>query len=192
MVHIDRIYTQSGDAGQTGLGDGRRVSKLHPRIAASGSVDEINCALGVAAAATTDASVHRVLRTLQQFLFDLGADLCVPLPASGLDPLPSRIHPAHVLMLEHQIDEFSARLEPLRSFVLPGGTPGAAALHHARAICRRAELDVLTLHQTEPLNQSLLVAMNRLSDLLFVLARIANADGKTDVLWEPGAGLRPM
>ncbi len=189
MVHIDRIYTRSGDRGETGLGDGSRVSKLNSRIVAGGSVDETNCAVGVAIAAGASAEVATVLIALQQFLFDLGADLCVPLPVEGPDPLPCRISQAHVETLEGLIDRFTEQLEPLKSFVLPGGHPSAAALHLARSICRRAEIDVLRLHETQPLNGSLLVALNRLSDLLFVLARVANSYGTSDVLWEPGNGL---
>lgn len=189
MVHLDRIYTRSGDKGQTGLGDGQRVSKLHPRIVAGGSVDETNCAIGTAIAAGANDELTRVLKSLQQFLFDLGADLCVPVPAEGPDPLPSRINESHVQILENLIDRFTDRLEPLRSFILPGGSPTAAALHLARSICRRAELDVLRLPDNNAASSSLLKALNRLSDLLFVLARIANDDGRTDVVWNPGIGL---
>lgn len=189
MVHIDRIYTRSGDQGETGLGDGQRVSKLHPRIVAGGSVDETNCAIGAAISAGASDELTLVLKSLQQFLFDLGADLCVPAPADGPDLLPSRINDVHVQTLESLIDRFTARLEPLRSFILPGGSPTAAALHLARSICRRAELDVLRLQATEEVSASLVIALNRLSDLLFVLARIANSDGRTDILWNPGIGL---
>ena len=189
MVHIDRIYTRSGDQGQTGLGDGQRVSKLNPRIVAGGSVDETNCAIGTAVSAGASDELTAVLKSLQQFLFDLGADLCVPVPAEGPDPLPSRINDGHVQTLEKLIDRFTARLEPLRSFILPGGSPTAAALHLARSICRRAELDVLRLQATEEVSSPVVIALNRLSDLLFVLARIANDDGRTDVLWNPGIGL---
>ena len=189
MVHIDRIYTRSGDGGETGIGSGERVSKLHLRIVAGGSVDETNCALGVALAASPNPQISSLLVTLQQFLFDLGADLCVPLPESGEDPLPGRVHQDHVKKLEGLIDYFCENLQPLESFVLPGGHPAAAALHLARSICRRAEVDVLRLHQQEPLNPAMLISLNRLSDLLFVLARVANDNGQTDVLWEPGKGL---
>lgn len=189
VVHIDRIYTRSGDHGETGLGDGQRVSKLHPRIVAGGSVDETNCAIGTAIAAGACEELTLVLKSLQQFLFDLGADLCVPKPADGPDPLPARIGESHVQLLEAMIDRFTTRLEPLRSFILPGGSPTAAALHLARAICRRAELDVLRLQSADAVSSSLLIALNRLSDLLFVLARIANNDGRTDILWNPGIGL---
>jgi cob(I)alamin adenosyltransferase len=190
MVYLDRIYTRGGDQGQTSLGDGQRVSKLHPRIEAGGTVDELNCALGLAGAALPPEALRPVLAALQQFLFDVGADLCVPLPEpGGKDLLPGRIGAKHVLQLEALIDRFNDRLSPLRSFILPGGSPAAAALHLARAVCRRAERDVLRLMQTEPLNESLLTALNRLSDLLFVLARIASDEGRTDVLWQGGLGL---
>jgi len=190
MVYLDRIYTRGGDHGQTSLGDGQRVSKLHLRIEAGGTVDELNCALGLASASEPPEVLRPVLGALQQFLFDVGADLCVPLPeAGGRDLLPARIGAKHVLQLESLIDRFNDRLSPLNSFILPGGSPTAAALHLARAVCRRAERDVLRLMQTEALNDSLLTALNRLSDLLFVLARIANDEGRSDVLWQGGLGL---
>ncbi|MEY3174601.1 MAG: hypothetical protein RLZZ436_2515 [Planctomycetota bacterium] len=190
MVHLDRIYTRGGDRGQTSLGDGQRVSKLHPRVEAGGTVDELNCALGAALAAAESDALRPVLTALQQFLFDLGADLCVPLPEpGGRDLLPGRIGPKHVQQLESLIDRFNERLSPLSSFILPGGSPAAAALHLSRAVCRRAERDVLRLMQSEELNESLLTALNRLSDLLFVLARVANDDGRADILWQGGRGL---
>lgn len=189
MVHIDRIYTRSGDEGQTGLGNGERVSKVHPRIVAGGSVDETNSAIGLALAHGPSEEISSVLVALQQFLFDLGADLCVPKPQDAPDPLPNRITHEHVARLERLIDHFSARVGPLTSFVLPGGNVTAASLHLARGICRRAEVDVLRLHATTPVNPSLLISLNRLSDLLFVLARAANNNGLTDVLWKPGHGL---
>ena len=189
MVHIDRIYTRSGDEGQTGLGSGERVPKVHPRIIAGGSVDETNSAIGLALAHGPGEEISTVLKALQQFLFDLGADLCVPKPENEPDPLPNRISQDHVRKLERLIDHFSAHVGPLTSFVLPGGNLSAAALHLARSICRRAEIDVLRLHATTPINPSLLISLNRLSDLLFVLARATNNNGLTDVLWRPGQGL---
>ena len=129
---------------------------------------------------------------LQQLLFDLGADLCVPLPAADQkDLLPARISAEHVQRLERLIDHFTDQLQPLSSFVLPGGTQAAACLHMARAVCRRAEVDALRLQQQQALNPHLLIALNRLSDLLFVMARAANHNGQSDVLWQPGAGLPP-
>lgn len=189
MVHIDRIYTRSGDKGQTGLGDGERVSKNHPRIIAGGSIDETNSAIGLAIAHGPEPEISSVLTALQQFLFDLGADICVPKPAEGPDPLQNRISRDHVEKLERLIDHFSAKVGPLTSFVLPGGNLTASALHLARSVCRRAEIDVLCLHATSPVNPSLLISLNRLSDLLFVLARATNNNGLKDVLWQPGQGL---
>jgi cob(I)alamin adenosyltransferase len=191
MVHIDKVYTRGGDAGLTSVGDGSRVPKTHPRIRASGSVDEVNCVLGTAAAAAgVSPELEQTLRELQQFLFDLGADLTVPLPEDAASDTCPRTTADHVARMEEMIDRFSARLQPLQSFILPGGAPAAAALHLARAVCRRAELDVLELRQVAELNPQLTIALNRLSDLLFVLARIANDDGRTDVLWQPGGALQ--
>lgn len=189
MVHLDRIYTRSGDNGTTGLGDGRRVSKLNPRIVAGGSVDETNCAIGVAISAQPPMELLSILSTLQQFLFDLGADVCIPLPVQGDDSFPGRMNQTHVDKLERLIDHFTDSLEPLGSFILPGGHAAAAALHLARAICRRAELETQRLHEQEPINPLMLVCLNRLSDLLFVLARVANDNGRGDVLWQPGVSL---
>lgn len=184
MVRLDRIYTRGGDHGMTSTGDGQRVSKLCARIVAGGSVDETNCAIGVAIAAGTTAELRDVLATLQQFLFDLGADLCVPLPANGQpDLLKARLTNDDTQQLERLIDRFIERQASLDSFILPGGSLAAAQLHLARGVCRRAELDVLRMQETEPLNPELAICLNRLSDLLFVLARAANDDGKNDVLW---------
>lgn len=186
MVRLDRIYTRSGDGGMTSTGGGQRVSKLNARIVAGGSVDETNCALGVAIAAGTTAELSDILNGLQQFLFDLGADLCVPLPTNGEnDIMPTRLTNDDATQLERLIDRFSERQTPLTSFILPGGSPAAAQLHLARSFCRRAELDVIRLQESEPLNPAIAVCLNRLSDLLFVLARAANNDGKQDVLWKP-------
>jgi len=190
MVRLDRIYTGGGDQGQTSLGDGLRVSKLHPRIMSGGAVDETNCAIGAALAAGPPECLRVLLPALQQFLFDLGADICVPLPAPGQqDLLPQRISSEHVTQLETLIDRFNAELAPLSSFILPGGSPSAAALHLARSVCRRAELEVLRLSAGEALNPQILICLNRLSDLLFVLARIANDSGRSDILWQAGSAL---
>ncbi len=190
MVRLDRIYTGGGDTGETSLGDGLRVSKLHPRIIAGGAVDELNCALGTALAANPPETLHTLIPALQQFLFDLGADICVPLPVDDKpDLLPRRIDGHHVTQLEALIDRYNAELTALNSFILPGGTPSAAALHLSRSICRRAELEVLRLASSEPLNTAILIALNRLSDLLFVLARVANDNGRGDILWKAGSGL---
>jgi len=183
MVYLSRIYTKAGDGGETGLGDGTRVLKCCPRVSAYGDVDELNAVLGFAAGA--DGPHQGLIRSIQNDLFDLGADLCVPPSAPGPGSV-FRMTASQPERLEREIDRLNERLQPLRSFVLPGGTPLAAWLHLARTVCRRAERSVVALMQTESVNPSVLVYLNRLSDLLFVLARVANDDGKADVLWEPG------
>ncbi len=185
MVYLNRIYTKSGDQGETSLGDGQRVRKDHPRVVAYGDVDELNASIGVAL--TVDGVPEAdLLRGIQNDLFDLGGDLCFPVGANEEAGKNLRITAGQVEKLEKAIDRLNEHLEPLRSFVLSGGTPAAAALHLARTVCRRAERSVVTLVSSEPINQQVLTYLNRLSDLLFVLARIANNHGKTDVLWEPG------
>lgn len=187
MVHLSRIYTRTGDDGSTGLGDGSRRPKHDLRIAAYGTVDEANCVLGVALAQPQGLEPRLVerLRAIQNELFDLGSDLCVPGPAGE----KLRILPSYVTRLERWIDEENARLEPLRSFVLPGGSPAAAHLHHARTVVRRAERLVSECLAREPggVNPEVLKYLNRLSDLLFVFARLVNREGRDDVLWQPGA-----
>jgi cob(I)alamin adenosyltransferase len=177
-VRLDRIYTRGGDKGQTSLGDGSRVSKLDPLVRAYGAVDELNSLLGWARCATGDERLPRI----QNELFDLGADLSVPF-AEGDDRL--RITQAYVERLEADCDEANSGLPELRSFVLPGGGEAAARLHVARAVCRRAELTVLVAAGERPVNALASVYLNRLSDLLFILAR-AHA-GANEVLWQPGA-----
>jgi cob(I)alamin adenosyltransferase len=184
VVYLNRLYTRSGDGGETGLGDGSRVPKTHPRVAALGAVDELNAALGVALAADLSGPVRDALAGIQNGLFDLGADLAVPLAANG--PTRLRVTAEQVTDLEQRIDGTTARLEPLTSFVLPGGSPASSALHLARAVCRRAEVETLRLAGVEPLNPQLAIYLNRLSDLLFAAARLANDGGKRDVLWSPG------
>lgn len=191
MVRLDRIYTRGGDRGITSLGDGQRVPKTHPRIAAYGSVDELNCVLGLAVRQPgLPRAARALLARIQNDLFDLGADLAVP---RALDETPGkrlRITAAQVEGLEAAIDGYTARLQPLQSFVLPGGTAGAAWLHLARTVCRRAELQVAHLleSESEHVGEQALVYLNRLADLLFVMARWANDGGHGDVLWVPGAG----
>lgn len=194
MVRLNRIYTRTGDDGTTGLGDGSRLPKHHLRIAAYGTVDELSSTLGLALASHFPVSggpggedaLRTLLRQIQNDLFDVGADLCVPGgPDQGL-----RIRPAYVEALEAEIDRHNERLEPLSSFVLPGGNPLAAHLHVARTVCRRAERLVSELAAREAagaVNPDVLRYLNRLSDLLFVLARVANDEGRADVLWRPGA-----
>lgn len=185
MVHLSRIYTRTGDDGSTGLGDGSRRAKHDLRIAAYGTVDEANSALGVALAQGLPARLAERLRQVQNELFDVGSDLCVPGPAGE----KLRLVPLYTERLERWIDEENARLAPLRSFVLPGGSAAASHLHLARTVVRRAERLVAELLERErgAVNPEVLRYLNRLSDLLFVLARVANDDGRGDVLWRPGA-----
>jgi len=185
MVYLSRIYTKSGDGGDTGLGDGTRVAKDHPRVEAYGQVDELNAVLGLvgACAGVPEASL---LRAIQNDLFDVGADLCVPPTEGEPDGGRLRVTAAQAERLEHAIDLLNEGLEPLQSFILPGGTMAAAWLHLARTVCRRAERAVVTLAKTSPVNPQVVIYLNRLSDFLFVLARVANDGGKQDVLWVPG------
>jgi cob(I)alamin adenosyltransferase len=186
MVYLDRIYTKSGDEGQTSLGDGSRVPKTDSRIVAYGTVDELNSLIGVVIVAGPPEAVASQLRHIQNDLFDLGADLCVP-AASGPDAEGRlRVDSEQVSQLEHWIDSATAQLEPLKSFVLPGGTSASAHLHLARTVCRRAEIKVLALAESAPINPQVTIYLNRLSDLLFVWARLCNDGGKSDVLWVPG------
>ena len=190
MVYLSKIYTRSGDGGETSLGDGSRVAKTHPRIAAYGTVDELNSVLGLCLLSELPADYAEWLSQVQNDLFDVGADLCVPeKPKSDqleLDPEPLRVTPGQATRLEGWIDRANEKLEPLRSFVLPGGSPQSAHLHHARTVCRRGELAVQHLCEVECVNPAVLTYLNRLSDLLFVLARSCNDEGRGDVLWKPG------
>ena len=171
-VRLTRIYTGGGDRGETSLGDGTRVPKLDCRIAAFGAVDELNSHIGLALAAELPDELRDVLTRVQNELFDLGADLSVPFGAQ-------------ISALEHDCDRFNAELPDLTSFVLPGGSEVAARLHVARAVCRRAEREALEAAEQIEINQLALVYLNRLSDLLFILARMANAGGP-EPLWKPG------
>jgi cob(I)alamin adenosyltransferase len=186
MVYLSRIYTKSGDGGDTGLGNGQRVSKDHARVEAYGQVDELNACLGLLVAHCPDAPERELLLAVQNDLFDVGADLCVPAAADEKPDTALRVTAAQAERLERAIDRLNEKLEPLHSFILPGGTPAAAWLHLARTVCRRAERAVVTLTHAEPLNPQVVVYLNRLSDLLFVLGRVANDNGKGDVLWVPG------
>lgn len=192
MVKLNKIYTRTGDDGTTGLVDGSRAAKHSLRIAAIGEVDEANSAIGVAAAAIAQDSLCAALFRIQNDLFDLGADLATPLGALGGDDFaPSemvlRIVPTQVDWLEQQIDDLNERLEPLTSFILPGGSAAAGHTHLARAITRRAERSMTALAGAEPVNPAASAYINRLSDYLFVLARVLNDDGRSDVKWVPGA-----
>ncbi|MEZ5689944.1 MAG: cob(I)yrinic acid a,c-diamide adenosyltransferase [Caenibius sp.] len=188
MVKLNKIYTRTGDDGTTGLVDGSRCAKDDARMEAIGAVDEANSALGLAAVALSDGPHASTLSRIQNDLFDLGADLATP----GEDFTPSqmvlRIVSAQVDWLESQIDALNERLEPLTSFVLPGGSEAAARLHIARAAVRHAERRMVALAHAVPVNPAALSYINRLSDLLFVFARVLNDDGKADVRWVPGSG----
>ncbi|HVQ91755.1 MAG TPA: cob(I)yrinic acid a,c-diamide adenosyltransferase [Mycobacteriales bacterium] len=186
-VHLTRIYTRTGDDGSTALGDMSRVSKTDPRLAAYADVDEANSAIGVALALGSLADELRVvLGQVQNDLFDVGADLCTPVVPDPRFP-PLRVTEAYVQRLEQACDEFNERLPKLNSFLLPGGTPGAALLHVARTVTRRAERSTWALLAADAEHTNAMTAryLNRLSDLLFILARTANPGG--DVLWQPGA-----
>jgi cob(I)alamin adenosyltransferase len=205
MVVLNKIYTRTGDDGTTALGTGARVPKHSQRIAAYGSVDEANAAIGVArqhltgaaGAAGPHAELDAALARIQNDLFDLGADLCAPEDtgedtrrAPGQAPRRERLRvsEAQVRRLEAEIDRMNAQLSPLRSFVLPGGSPAAAALHVARTVCRRAEREIVALADQpgEPVSAPVLGYINRLSDLLFVASRAVNDHGRADALWVPG------
>jgi cob(I)alamin adenosyltransferase len=186
MVYLDRIYTKSGDEGKTSLGNGRRIAKTDSRIVAYGGVDELNSVLGVAIASGIPEAIVARLMHIQNDLFDLGADLCVPESREVAGPEPLRVNAAQATVLENWIDEATAQLEPLKSFVLPGGTVASAHLHQARTVCRRVEIGVIRLAEIEPVNPQTIIYLNRLSDLLFVWARLCNDGGKNDVLWVPG------
>lgn len=194
MVKLNKIYTRTGDDGTTGLVDGSRVSKSSALMQAIGDVDEANSAIGLAVIALGDQPMAAALTRIQNDLFDLGADLATPAgrDEAGEDPFaPSemvlRIVPSQVERLEREIDALNAHLAPLRSFILPGGSAEAAALHLARAISRRAERSAVGASETQPLNPAALAYVNRLSDFLFVASRAVNQNGAGDVLWRPGA-----
>lgn len=190
MVKLNKIYTRTGDDGTTGLGTGARVPKHHARIAAFGTVDETNAAIGVARLELdgSGGEIDTMLERIQNDLFDLGADLCVPETGKEGSGEALRIIAGQVERIENEIDKLNADLEPLRSFILPGGTRAAAALHVARTICRRAErlMGELAAMQDETVGAPALQYINRLSDFLFVASRFVNNKGKTDRLWTPG------
>ena len=185
VVFLNRIYTRGGDAGETSLGDGSRVPKTHARIAAYGTVDELNAVLGLVRTVELSDKLDDWMFRIQNDLFDVGADLCVPESDDPEYP-PLRVSESQVQQLESRIDEINEALEPLESFVLPGGSPASAWLHLARTVCRRAEIAVWALHEQESLNEHIVQYLNRLSDLLFVLAQHCNDNGKSSVLWIPG------
>ena len=188
MVVLSKIYTKTGDAGETALGNGSRVAKHSMRVTAYGTVDEVNAALGLArlkAGGEVDAALARI----QNDLFDLGADLCRPEMEKDAEAEypPLRVTEAQVARLEAEIDAMNGKLEPLRSFILPGGSELSAYLHLCRTVSRRAERNTVELATMEGVNPAAVKYLNRLSDWFFVAARIANDDGRADVLWVPGA-----
>lgn len=188
MVVLNKIYTKTGDAGETALGNGARVAKHSLRVSSYGTVDELNATVGMArlvADGDTDAALSRI----QNDLFDLGADLCRPeMEKDGEAGYPVlRMVPEQTARLEREIDAMIARLEPLRSFILPAGSPLATQLHLCRTVARRAERLTVELATLEQVNPAAITYLNRLSDWFFVAARIANDDGRADVLWKPGA-----
>ena len=189
MVVLNRIYTRTGDDGSTALGSGERRAKYDLRVAAYGTVDEVNAAIGIARLhAATDPDLDAMLARIQNDLFDVGADLCLPDKGRGPGGARLDVTEAQVEWLERQIDRLNAELEPLRSFVLPGGSAAAADLHLARTVCRRAERLIAELKDKpgESVTPAVLKYVNRLSDFLFVAARFSNHKGAADVLWVPG------
>jgi cob(I)alamin adenosyltransferase len=189
MVTLSKIYTKTGDAGKTRLGDNSSTDKTDMRVEAFGSVDELNAVLGVALAdGELDTESTEIIRGIQNDLFDLGADLCYPLDVKEEQDQRLRIKARQVQFIERLIDRFNEDLDPLRSFILPGGTALAARLHLARTVCRRAERCVWALQKRDPLNEHIAIYLNRLSDLLFVLSRHHNRGGRDDILWQPGRG----
>lgn len=188
MVKLNKIYTRTGDNGSTGLVDGSRVSKADALMAAIGTVEEANSAIGMALCNLSCPNSQAMLARIQNELFDLGADLATPWSADSDNAMALRILPDQITRLETEIDEMNATLEPLKSFILPGGKIGAATLHLARTIVRRAERSAVAAQSdNRPLNPSALIYLNRLSDHLFVLTRAINAAEGGDVLWKPGA-----
>ena len=186
MPRLTKIYTKTGDEGMTGLGGGRRVSKDSARVRAYGTVDELNSTIGVALSLGLAERLATELTRVQNELFDLGSDLCWPEDDERRARIPT-VQPKHVRRLEGLIDELNEVVGPLTNFLLPGGAPGAAQLHLARTICRRAEREAITLSHEEPIGELVLPYLNRLSDALFVMARFENHErGVAEPLWQPG------
>lgn len=189
MVKLNKIYTRTGDDGSTGLVDGSRLSKASARVRAYGEVDETNAVIGLVRLHLENQTLDQMLARIQNDLFDLGADLATPLP--GKDEADSeyalRILPKQAERLEQELDSLNVDLDPLTSFVLPGGSPPAAYLHQARTVCRRAERTVVEMIEVEAVNPAALTYLNRLSDFLFVASRWCNDQGQSDVKWVPGA-----
>ena len=187
MVRLNKIYTRTGDAGQTGLADGSRIRKDDPLSRAIGEVDEANSAIGVALLAVTDAEVAAMLGRIQNELFDLGADLATPAEDFSPSDMALRVVQSQIDRLEAEIDRMNEGLEPLKSFILPGGPEGAAQLHLARTFARRAERSAVAATKDRSLHPLALIYLNRLSDFLFVAARHVAKSAGGDVLWQPGA-----
>ena len=183
MIKLNKIYTKTGDGGDTALGDGERVLKDSLRVSAYGNVDELNASIGIITL-YANTELKRKLKNIQNDLFDIGADLCVPISEKNKDRL--RLTTNQIETLELEIDEMNSILEPLNSFVLPGGCRSATFLHMARTICRRAERSVVSLRSHEQINENTLVYLNRLSDWLFVASRVENQENSSEVLWAPG------
>tara|TARA_B100000029_G_scaffold128913_1_gene122485 strand:- start:8588 stop:9145 length:558 start_codon:yes stop_codon:yes gene_type:complete len=184
LVKLNKIYTKTGDKGSTSLGDGKRVNKNSLRVDAYGSVDEANATIGLAILKTS-LKIKKILQIVQNDLFDLGADLCIPEKKNKL-----KITQERVIYIEKTIDYFNKTMNPLNSFILPGGSESSTYLHIARTVTRKAERKVVTLSKKEKINQITIIYLNRLSDLLFVLARYTNNKGKKDILWKPGKNLK--
>lgn len=187
MVKLNKIYTRTGDSGETGLADGSRIGKDHPRSQAIGDVDEANSAIGVALIHVQDARARSWLAAIQNELFDLGADLATPGEDFSPSEMALRVVQQQIDRLEQQVDEMNVALEPLQSFILPGGGAGAAHLHLARTIARRAERSAVAASREVRINPLAIMYLNRLSDFLFVLARLVAQAEDGDVLWKPGA-----
>ena len=183
MIKLNKIYTKTGDTGNTALGNGERVLKDSIRVIAYGNVDELNASIGVVTLYAKPV-LKRKLKNIQNDLFDLGADLCVPTSEKNNGGL--RVSSGQIETLEADIDEMNKVLKPLNSFILPGGCKSATFLHLARTICRRAERSIVSLRSKEEINDNTLVYLNRLSDWLFVASRVENQENSTEVLWSPG------
>ena len=186
MVVLSKIYTKKGDDGKTELGDGKRIVKFSTRVEAYGTVDELNAMIGTITSMNIETKLDSCLERIQNDLFDLGADLCLPEETAGqMNTEPLRVEKSLTERLESEIDNMNKRIDPIRSFVLPGGSEIAAKLHLCRTICRRAERLVVKLIENEKVNKEVLKYLNRLSDWFFVAARVSNDDGKKDILWKP-------
>jgi cob(I)alamin adenosyltransferase len=186
MPRLDRIYTKTGDEGMTGLGGGQRVPKDSLRVASYGTVDELNSQIGLAIATGVCERLRTELALIQNELFDLGSDLATPAVSQARHPVPT-VEARHIEKLERLIDEFNDVVGPLTNFLLPGGSPGAAQLHVARTVCRRAEREATTLAREEAIGATVLPYLNRLSDALFIMARYENYHaGVAEPLWRPG------